>query len=133
MSKILQFILLLVLFTPIFIFAQTGKIVGKATDVQTGEALIGANIIIQGTNLGAATNINGDYLILNVQPGSYTVIARYVGYREVRYENIKVAVNLTTEVNFKLPSETYQTETVVVVAPKQLINKNTTNQTSYIM
>ncbi len=132
MSRILQFIFLLVLCTPIFIFAQTGKIVGKVTDAQSGEVLIGANIIVQGTNLGAATNINGEYLILNVPPGSYTVIARYIGYREMRYENIKVSVNLTTETNFQLPSETYQTETVVVVAPKPLINKNTTNQTSII-
>jgi outer membrane receptor protein involved in Fe transport len=132
MSRILQFIFLLVLCTPLLIFAQTGKIVGKVTDAQTGEMLIGANVIIEGTNLGAATNVNGEYLILNVPPGSYTVIARYIGYREMRYENIKVSVNLTTETNFQLPSETYQTETVVVVAPKQLINKNTTNQTSII-
>lgn len=132
MSRILQFIFLLVLCTPIFIFAQTGKIVGKVTDAQSGEVLIGANIIVQGTNLGAATDINGEYLILNVPPGSYTIIARYIGYREMRYENIKVSVNLTTETNFQLPSETYQTETVVVVAPKQLINKNTTNQTSIL-
>ena len=132
MSRILQFILLLVLCIPLLIFAQTGKIVGKVTDAQSGEVLIGANVIIQGTNLGAATDINGEYLILNVPPGSYTIIARYIGYREMRYENIKVSVNLTTETNFQLPSETYQTETVVVVAPKQLINKNTTNQTSIL-
>lgn len=132
MSRILQFILVIVLTAPIFIFAQTGKIVGKATDAQTGEALIGANVIIAGTNLGAATDVNGDFLILNVPPGSYTLIARYVGYREVRLENIKVSVNLTTEANFQLPSETYQTETVVVVAPKPLINKNVTNQTSIV-
>ena len=132
MSRILQFILLLVLSIPLIIFAQTGKIVGKVADAQSGEVLIGANVIIQGTNLGAATDINGEYLILNVPPGSYTIIARYIGYREMRYENIKVSVNLTTETNFQLPSETYQTETVVVVAPKQLINKNSTNQTSIL-
>ena len=132
MSKILQFILFLVMFTPLFIFAQTGKIVGIVTDAQSGEQLIGANIIVVGTNLGAATNLNGEYLILNVPPGSYTIIARYVGYREVKYENIKVSVNLTTEYNFQLPSETYQTEDVIVVAPKLLINKNTTNQTSIL-
>ena len=50
----------------------------------------------------------------------------------LRFENIKVSVNLTTEANFDLPSETYETETVVVVAPKPLINKNTTNQTSIV-
>jgi len=132
MLRILQFILLLVFCTSFFVFAQTGKIVGKVTDAQSGEVLIGANVIVQGTNLGAATDINGEYLILNVPPGSYTIIARYIGYREMRYENIKVSVNLTTETNFQLPSETYQTETVIVVAPKPLINKNTTNQTTIL-
>lgn len=132
MSRILQFISLIVLCTPIFVFSQTGKIVGKVTDAESGEALIGANVLIEGTNLGAATDVKGEYLILNVPPGSYTIVARYIGYREMRYENIKVSVNLTTEVKFQLPSEAYQTETVVVVAPKLLINKNTTNQTSIL-
>jgi len=132
MSKILQFILLLIVSTPILIFSQTGKIVGKVTDLETGDALIGANVLVNGTNLGAATDVNGDYVILNTPPGTYTIVARYIGYREVRMENIRVSVNLTTEVLFQLPSETYQTETVVVVAPKPLINKNTTNQTSIV-
>lgn len=132
MSRILQIILLIVFCTPILIFSQTGKVVGKVTDLESGEELIGANVFIEGTNLGAATDVSGDYLILNVPPGNYTIISRYIGYREVRIENIRVSVNLTTEVFFELPSETYQTETVVVVAPKPLINKNVTNQTSII-
>lgn len=132
MSKFLQFILLLIVSTPILIFSQTGKIVGKVTDLETGDALIGANVLVNGTNLGAATDVNGDYVILNTPPGTYTIVARYIGYREVRMENIRISVNLTTEVLFQLPSETYQTETVVVVAPKPLINKNTTNQTSIV-
>ena len=132
MSRFFQFITLLVLCTPILTFSQTGKIVGKVTDVETGEELIGANVLIQGTNLGAATDISGDFVILNIPPGSYTLVAKYIGYRNMEIENIKVSVNLTTEANFALPSETYQTETVIVVAPKPLVNKNTTNQISII-
>ncbi len=125
---------LLFLFTllPALLYAQTGKVVGKVTDLQTGDPLIGANVIIEGTSLGAATNANGEYVILNVPPGSFVLKARYIGYREVIFENIKVSVNLTTEVNFELPAEAYQTETVTVVAPKPLINKNTTNATSIV-
>jgi hypothetical protein len=125
-------IILMLIIIPVIVHAQTGKVVGKATDLQTGEPLVGANIIVEGTNLGAATNANGDYLILNVPPGTYTLRARYIGYREVNYENIKVSVNLTTEVNFELPSEAYQTQTVNIVAPKPLINKNTTNDVSIV-
>ncbi|MCX6149388.1 MAG: TonB-dependent receptor [Ignavibacteriales bacterium] len=131
MLKKFQLILIFT-FLPVFLYAQTGKIVGKATDLQTGDPLIGANIIVEGTSLGAATNANGEYVILNVPPGTYTVKARYLGYREVTYQNIKLSVNLTTEVNFELPTEAYQTETVTVVAPKPLINKNTTNATSIV-
>jgi hypothetical protein len=119
-------------FLPTALQAQAGKVTGKATDLQTGEPLIGANVIIEGTSLGAATNANGEYVILSVPPGTYEIKARYIGYREVNYQNIKVSVNLTTEVNFELPAEAYQTETVTIVAPKPLINKNTTNATSIV-
>jgi outer membrane receptor protein involved in Fe transport len=132
MSRFFLFFTLLVLCSPILTFSQTGKIVGKVLDKESGEALIGANVLIEGTNLGAATDVSGDFVILNIPPGSYTITAKYIGFREVRIENIKVSVNLTTEANFNLPSEAYETETVIVVAPKPLINKNTTNQISVI-
>ena len=132
MSRFFLFFTLLVLFSPTILFSQTGKIVGKVVDEESGEALIGANVLIDGTNLGAATDVSGDFVILNIPPGSYTVTAKYIGYRDVRFENIKVSVNLTTEANFSLASNAYETEAVIVVAPKPLINKNTTNQTSII-
>ena len=54
--------LLLILLTPFFIYAgTTGKLSGTVTDAQTGEPLIGANVIISGTDLGAATNVNGNF------------------------------------------------------------------------
>lgn len=132
MSRFFLFFTLLVLCSPLLVFSQTGKVVGKVIDKETGEALIGANVLIEGTNLGAATDVSGDFVILNIPPGSYTITAKYIGYRDLRFENIKVSVNLTTESNFELSPDTYETETVVIVAPKPLINKNTTNQTSII-
>lgn len=132
LSKI-KFIILFLLFTvPVLTFAQTGKIVGKVIDLETGEPLIGANVLVEGTSLGAATDASGDFIILNVTPATYTIKARYIGYREQIVQNIKVSVNLTTEVNFALPSEEYQTETIVVVAPKPLVNKNITNSTQVV-
>jgi len=113
-------------------YAQTGKIVGKVTDLQTGEALIGANIIVQGTSLGAATNVEGDFIILNVPPQTYTLLARYIGYKEVTQSNIRVSVNVTTEVIFALPSETYELGDVTVIATKPMINKNVTNSINIV-
>ncbi len=132
MSKLFKYIMILTVFLPLITFAQTGKIVGKVVDLETGEVLIGANVVVEGTQLGAATDLNGEYFILNVPPGTYTVTAGFIGYRKERFENIKVSVNLTTEVNFHLPSESFQTDLITVVAPKPLINKNITNSTSIV-
>ena len=112
--------------------AQTGKVVGKVTDIETGEPLIGANIIISGTNLGAATNIDGNFIILNVPPSTYTLVGKYIGYKDVTKSNIVVSGNLTTEVNFQLPSETYELGIVTIVAEKELINKNITNSNTVL-
>ncbi|MFA6981164.1 MAG: TonB-dependent receptor [Ignavibacteriaceae bacterium] len=114
------------------LFAQTGKVSGRVTDLETGEPLIGASVMIQGTNLGSATNLNGEYIILNVSPGKYSVVAKYVGYRQAETTNLNVSVNLTTEANFKLPSEAFRQDEVVVVAERPLVNKNITNATSVV-
>ena len=84
----------LVLFCiPLIIRAQTGKIVGTVTDVKTGAPLIGANVIIEGTSLGTATDINGNILILNVDPGTYCIRTTYIGYQNQRLENIRLSAN----------------------------------------
>ncbi len=132
MFRKLKFLILLIALAPVMMYAQTGKIVGKVTDLQTGEPLIGANVIVEGTLFGAATDASGDFIILNVTPGTYTIKARYIGYREQVISNIRVSVNLTTEVNFALPTEEYTTETIVVRAPKPLVEKNITNSTSVV-
>jgi outer membrane receptor protein involved in Fe transport len=131
-SKFTLLTLLVFLITAIPSFAQSGKIVGKVTDLETGESLIGANILINGTNLGAATNVDGEYIILNVPPNTYTLVARYIGYKEVTKLNIQVSVNVTTEVNFQLPSQAYELGTVEIIAPKPLINKNLTNSVNIV-
>ena len=60
--------------------STTGKISGQIKDSRTGEVLIGVNVIVDGTTLGAATDIDGKYTILNVPPGTYTVVASMVGF-----------------------------------------------------
>ncbi|QQS36879.1 MAG: TonB-dependent receptor [Ignavibacteriales bacterium] len=128
-------VIMLILFVAVFAFvvnAQTGKVVGKVTDLETGEALIGANVIISGTNFGAATNLDGNFIILNVPPGNYTLVGKYIGYKDITQSNIVVSAGITTDINFKLPSETYITDEVVIVAKKDLINKNVTNSNTII-
>jgi outer membrane receptor protein involved in Fe transport len=127
MKKLIQLLFLLLIVSFSSAFAQTGKITGKITDFETGEPLIGANILISGTSLGAASDANGEYVILNIPPNTYSIVAKYIGYQDVTNNNIRVSGNLTTEVNFALPSALYQTDEVVITSEKPLINKNITN------
>ena len=71
---------LLLSLMPAAVFAGvTGKIIGTVVDSETKEALPGANVMIEGTNLGAATNVQGGYIMLNVPPGTYTLKTSFIG------------------------------------------------------
>ncbi|QQS35804.1 MAG: von Willebrand factor type A domain-containing protein [Ignavibacteriales bacterium] len=124
--------ILLSLAVTISLFAGEGKIVGKVTDAETGEPLIGANVIIDNTKLGAATSIDGTYIILDVPEGTYTIIGKYIGYKETKVKEVIVSSNLTTEVNIKLIAEAYQIDCIEIVSEKPLINKNLTNSTTVV-
>ena len=63
--------------------AQSGKVTGTLLDANTKEPLIGATVGIKGTTIGAITNVDGNYLMLNVAPGTYVLEARYIGYATV--------------------------------------------------
>lgn len=110
----------------------SGKLAGRVIDADTKEPLIGANVIVVGTTLGSATDVNGDYFILNVAPGTYSIKASYIGYRDFTIENIRVYADLTSEVNFELRSSSIETQEIVVQAIRPLINKNSTNSNTLI-
>ncbi len=124
--KIISFFLL-VLLAPGFLFAQNGKFRGKVTDRETGEALIGATVAVEGTTLGASTDINGEYVILNVPPGNYTLKASYVGYAPVSISNVLVLAAQTTTQDFRLAPTTVQVEPVSIIAERPLVQRNTPN------
>jgi hypothetical protein len=111
-----------------FIYAgTTGKISGKVVDLQTGEPLIGANIIVVGSSFGAATDIHGDYVISFLDAGVYEVKASYLGYKTVTISNVRVNANLVTDLNFKLPASGVTVGEVTIVAQRPLINPSNTN------
>ena len=86
--------LLVLYFSPAY-SGSTGKIAGRVSDSQTGEPLAGANIVIDGTFLGAAADVEGDFFILNLPPGSYTVTASMVGYRPQKITGLRINVAYT--------------------------------------
>lgn len=125
--RIFYFLLLLALFPALLTAGTKGRIKGKVVDLQTGEPLIGANVIVMGTTTGAATDANGEYVLQNLDPGVYTVRASYLGYQSITISNVRVNADLTTSLDFQLPSEEIQVGTVEIVAQKPLIQKDNTN------
>ena len=84
---------ILLLAASVSLAGNTGKITGEVKDGATGEALVGANIVIQGTTQGSATNIDGYYVILNVPPGTYTLVASAVGFNRKTITNVSVSID----------------------------------------
>ncbi|MBT8380137.1 MAG: TonB-dependent receptor [Ignavibacteria bacterium] len=134
MKIFLQILFTILFLTCHFSLAGTkGKIAGRVTDATTGEALPFVNVIVMGTNLGAATDIDGYYSILNVSPGTYTVKASAIGYNSVSVQEVLVSIDLTTTVDFQLTSTSVELdEEVIIVATRDLIRKDLTSSTSIV-
>ncbi|HEX3073595.1 MAG TPA: carboxypeptidase-like regulatory domain-containing protein, partial [Ignavibacteriales bacterium] len=92
-----------------------GTIRGNIVDAQTKDPLPYTNVMLKGTSLGAAADENGDYIIQNIPAGSYTLLVRYVGYKEKSIP-LSVSDGKTVQLNIELESETVMGETVVVTA-----------------
>ena len=118
---------LLVLLPGLLFAGVTGKIKGKVIDKESKEALIGTNIAVEGTSLGAASDINGEFTILNVPAGSYTIKASFVGYTAVTVANVHVSSDLTTPLDFNLSSTSVTMTEMVITAEHALVNKSATN------
>lgn len=110
----------------------TGKISGTIADSETGGALTGANIIVEGTSLGTASTMDGSYYILNVPPGNYTVRCMMIGYGSMRMTDVSVAVDLTTSLDFELSVEAIQGAVVTVVAERAMVTRDLTASTAVI-
>ena len=65
------------------LFAQTHTLSGSVTSAETGEKLVGANVYLKGTTLGAATDIDGKYSIPSIANGNYTIVCSYIGFETV--------------------------------------------------
>lgn len=110
----------------------TGKIAGRVTDAASGEALPGCNVLVDGTIYGAATDADGNYFILNVPPGSFTLRFMMIGYGELRVTNVEVQADFTTNVDAALTVEALQAGEVTVVAERPMIQKDLTSTTAVV-
>ncbi len=92
------------LFTGQLFAADTGRITGTVLDKKTGEPIAGANVVIEGTTLGAMTDLDGFFSIINIKPGKYTVKVTYVGYIPENRRDVVVSIDINTQLTFKLES-----------------------------
>ncbi|HAV24203.1 MAG TPA: hypothetical protein DCX46_12090 [Bacteroidetes bacterium] len=107
--------------------AAQGKIAGKVIDSESKQPLVGVNVVILGTTMGAATDTQGEYFVANVPPGAYSVKASMVGYQEVTVTDVRVHVDRTTELHFELRERALVvSEGIVVTARRQLVEKDNT-------
>ncbi len=117
MNKLWSFILLIALaITIVPLYAQaSSKITGKVTDKVTGDPLPGANVYLQNTSFGAATDVSGNYTIAGVPTGSCTLQVSYLGYKPQSLD-INVTEDKTLVLNFGLEPMALQGKAVIVTA-----------------
>ncbi len=136
---------LLFIILPLSVFGGvTGKIRGTIKDVADGARLPGANIFISHVwqegkeipfdgSIGAASNIDGEFIILQVPPGTYSVTASIIGYGKQLKQNVHVSVDRTTTINFDLDQEVLDIGgEVVVQAQRDIIKTDVASTESYI-
>jgi len=122
---------LLFVFCSFALAGTTGKLAGRVTDKQK-QGLPGANVILAGTTLGAVTDLEGYYSVLNIPPGTYRVQFSFVGYGAVAVQNVLVTTNNTTTQNAELAKETIAGKEVVVVAQRPVVETNLTSSVATI-
>lgn len=128
MRKFFTLLCLIITLSFNLLAGTTGKIAGKIKDASTGETLPSVNVMIVGTQLGAITDLNGNYVILNVPPGVYTVSVSMISYRKQDFKDIRVNVDFTTRLDIKLESGSVDLPPVVVQGERNpLVRQDLTN------
>ena len=114
--------------TQLIYAGTTGKISGKVVDSKTNEPIPFATVVVAGTSLGASSDAEGKYVILNVPPGTYSITAGSIGYQGQKYTNIGVSVDFTTTMNFSLKESSVELGEVIVEGERSpLIRQDQTN------
>ena len=132
-ARALVFVVALLLLAVMSLSAQTaGKVSGVIKDLETGEALIGCNVVIVGTMMGASTDPEGAFFIINVPPGKYEIEASILGYQKVRQRDVVVNSGKTTTAKFELKSSALIQQEVIVQATRPDVQPEKTSTSTVI-
>lgn len=126
-KRAFSFLLFSILLSQLSFAGTTGKLAGYIKDGETNQPMIGVNILVAGTVFGAATDLEGYYLINNLPPGKYTINISAVGYQKKQFVDVRIAVDFTTKLDVTLMPESVQLETIVVQAQSPLIRTDLTS------
>lgn len=111
----------------------TGRIMGKVRDADTGVPLSYANVMVSGTMLGAAANENGDYFVINVPVGEYTLVATMMGYQDLEVKGVWVSADLTTHMDMEMTQKVLETAQVIeVIVERPLVDRGITASTKIV-
>jgi outer membrane receptor protein involved in Fe transport len=117
LKKLLPYLFILLFFAEHQLFAQeSGRLTGVIVDSQNGEPLIGANVYLEGTSSGAATDLDGNYVILNIPAGRYELVVMMIGYEEVHVRDTEVKAGTIMHLDLSLNPQILETEVVTVEA-----------------
>lgn len=115
--KFIPALLIIVFLMSASAFSQSkGSITGKVIDKTSSEELIGANILVAGTNFGASTDIDGNYVINNLEPGMYSIKISYISYKTLIVEKVTVNPNQATTLTISLEPSSTELDEVVITA-----------------
>jgi len=108
--------------------STTGKIAGMVVDGSSGEELVGATVCIQGSSLATATDSDGEFYIINVPVGEFTLVISMLGYKTTNVQDVRVLTDLTTPVDVKMMQISLQLDkSVTVYARRPLIQRDQTS------
>ncbi|MBI4546723.1 MAG: TonB-dependent receptor [Ignavibacteriae bacterium] len=129
-------VIVLLLSSVLSIDAQTstkGSIVGKVIDAKTKEPLASTNVTIKGTYYGAVTDLDGNFMIANVNPGTYIVEVSLLGYKAVQFTGVKVNAGEEMSLDVKLEETVLSLgQEVVIIGERPLFNLEETQSTRSI-
>ena len=93
--------ILLIFLLPISLLAQTGKVAGKITNIETGKAIEGVSVFLEDFPMGTYTKANGTYIMKGILVGEHTINIRLMGYKQMKMKTI-VEDDMTAIVNFQM-------------------------------
>jgi outer membrane receptor protein involved in Fe transport len=122
----------MLLILPVVILGQTtGKLSGRVLD-ENGEPVIAANVVLLGTTTGAATDLEGNYVVLNVRASTYSVRFSAIGYQTKTFEDVRIIADQTVRLDLELGTQMLEADEVVVTAERPLVEFNQTSSVTTI-